>query len=138
MDHEKMESLRLEAVYPGHPVVVALCIMRAFPSLDEALAKSTHSDSPRALTSDAVPGAGSNVWGALDLLREIQNQGWSPDQAFDRARERWIRDTGPGTGNHENMHGPGQEQAEAWREAFIEKLSTWLPIPSRRSSPRVR
>lgn len=117
------ENLRDQSIYPGHPIVLALCIMREFSSLKEAKSPSPKTGHPQALTSAKVPGAGGNVWGALDLLTVAEVL--SPEGTWEHGEALWLRMVGPGRGNHENTFAPGKEQAHSVRAEFMAKLVAW-------------
>lgn len=130
-------QLSQDAVYPSHPVVVALCIMGVFDNLDAASAKSERTDYPLAMSHEEVPGAGSNVRAALDLLRFAQTH--TPEEAWMQAEDIWAYQVGTGTGNHENQHAPGKAQALTYRDQFLHEVKTWgHPAPTITARPSRR
>jgi hypothetical protein len=67
----RTEDGRLDfPVYPGHPITLAVQIARAFPSLVAAHERTPYGW-PAALSSDAVSGAGGNVYTALMALDKL-------------------------------------------------------------------
>lgn len=109
-------------VYPGHAVTLALLIVHAFPTLEAAEAKGR--DFPAALETNAIPGAGGNVYSALALLRRLRDgMGWreaienadggwkSCDDHF--GSERWKR---------------GQAQADRVKQRLHDRVGAWLGI----------
>ncbi len=105
------------AVYPGHPVTVALSIVTAFPSWLHATANNA------ALSSSLVPGAGGNVHLAMDLLLDLGTGGDFND-VFARADAVWaacddIKAQRP------EVWAQGQEQADGVKKALLEALSFW-------------
>lgn len=62
----------MKYVYPGHPITLAVSIIRAFPGdVTEAWKIREGKDFPNALISSEVSGAGGNVYRALDLVRDL-------------------------------------------------------------------
>lgn len=117
------EALGEPAVYPGHAVTLALLITHAFPSLEAAAA--TGKQFPRALESNNIPGAGGNVYVALDLLRRLRagevwedamwfaDEAWSNcDSQLERNTKRWVE---------------GQAQADRCKLLLAARASWWTP-----------
>ena len=105
-----------DAVYPGHPITLAWCIVKHFPGLPEAL--------KGALTSADIPGAGGNVHSGLDVLRrlssgmefglvvDLANRDWDEcDNQKRKLYDRWKR---------------GQTQAEEILPSFKELVYPWI------------
>lgn len=91
------------AVYPGHPVTVAYCILNTFDSLGAAEVPSGYGF-PAALGACEIPGAGGCVYVAMDLLRRMRDE----DQAVEAvlwADGQWSR-----TDNQESRY------PDRWRE----------------------
>jgi hypothetical protein len=57
-------------VYPGQPLVIACYILEKYSSLDEA--NKLGDRYPNALEDSDIPGAGGNIYGAIDLLYKIK------------------------------------------------------------------
>ncbi len=80
-------SESVKTVYPAHPVTVSAFIMFHFESLEEANKRSGINDYPNALSSQKIPGAGGDVYMALDFLnkkREIN------EEFFNECNNRYI------------------------------------------------
>lgn len=84
-----MSVLGEPVVYPGHPVALAVLIMAKYPSLEAAETKTgSHC---AALSDQDIPGAGGNVWMALDLLRMCRQVPVS--EALELIERRWNNQT---------------------------------------------
>jgi hypothetical protein len=109
-------------VYPGHAVTLALFIVHAFDTLEAAETKGR--DYPAALESHLIPGAGGNVYGALDLLRRLKD-GMRWGLALKGADDAWASCDGhPGT----DRWLKGQEQADWLKMSLHDRVGTWLGI----------
>lgn len=111
------ELLGEAAVYPGHPVTIAYCIVRNFDSLKVASDKGK--TFPGALESNDIPGAGGCVYSALDFLRKLAS-GMGYQEAVDRADATWgrtdnMRGAAEGTDEHERFT-KGQAQADRLKD----------------------
>lgn len=109
-------------VYPGHPLVIATCILRTFDSFAEASARSGNHSYPEALTHSAIPGAGGEVYQALDFLKRILEGRLDPKEALSFASERWKQN---GAGGHTEAVEPGIAQAAKLEEVFLTLLQKW-------------
>ena len=116
IDQELFRSLGLDstAIYPGHPITIAFCIMKAFPDYASA-AEHPNNEAPAALASSRIPGAGGCVYNALQLLRSLRD-GVSLKAAFEDADATWDR-----VDNHKDGGG-SYAKDEASRERY---LQTW-------------
>lgn len=108
------------AIYPGHPIVIGVHIMRAFPSLEAANKRGKMFRA--ALCSTQVPGAGGNVHSALRCLR-VATDG-DIDAAVRMAAQVWAncdnqRAKNPGRWSE------GVEQAARYEQEFREMVSKW-------------
>ena len=110
-------------VYPGHPNAIALIIMEKYPSYEAALDKPEDKQSAAALRDGDIPGAGGNVYSALDVLEKLVKDG--PEAAFEAGNKMWARMVGPGSGNHEKSFEEGQKQVDAIARRFLDKASSW-------------
>lgn len=110
-------------VYPGHPCVIAYMILKKYESYEKAIERSPGAGYPMALVDGDISGAGGNVYAALDILKAIVEKG--PEEAFSQGEAAWERCVGPGTGNIESAFIPGQEQAEKFRERFMNAAAMW-------------
>ena len=65
-------------IYPGHPIVIGFCVLKMFPSAQEALkpdAKGTSVSGPSAMVASAtIPGGGDAVYDTDYMLRSIWNK----------------------------------------------------------------
>ena len=114
-------------VYPGHPITIALEIMRTFGNYAEASAMTKHGWQA-ALSSSTVKGAGGAVLSGLAVLR-MMHEGSSVEDAFDYATMIWkqARSGGDFTANLQE----GQNEADALRDTFISEATTWIGAASR-------
>ena len=111
-------------VYPGHGLVVALFIMKAFESPAAALARTRYGWSECVGSSD-VPGAGDGAYAGARIVRMLAD-GRTADACVAEANRGWRGLVGPGTGNLEDAFVPGQEQADRFEQRFREMSETWL------------
>ncbi len=123
------------AVYPGHPLTIALCVVRTFKTLAEATEVDPESPSRflRALTDGAIPGAGGCVHLGLDVLRRLESgESWETVEAWaDRA---WAEcdDQAKGGGSVENKARyierwkKGQAQADVFKSALRAESAVWF------------
>ena len=119
------ELLGASAVYPGHPVTLALLITHAYPDLASADAVTEHGWAA-AVGSSEIPGGGGEVNVALALLRKVA-AGLPVEEAIAWGDERW---TASAAGGHHDRVAPGQAQADAAKALLIERLATWpLTLP---------
>lgn len=109
-------------VYPGHAVTVALFIIHAFDSFEDATRTEARNFFPNALGSHLIPGAGGNVYGALALLRHLR-EGMPWGKAIEIADRNWKDCDGHfGTLRWRS----GQEQADRLKPHLNERVWTWL------------
>lgn len=132
------------AVYPGHPVTVALCIVRHFPSLEVAMGRTQNDSSflgvsrPNALGDGTIPGAGGNVYLALDLLHVLA-KGIVFEEAVAQADKDWAECDSQAKGGYAWDKNPedhrdhylkrwqeGQAQADRFKAVFQEEVGKWL------------
>ena len=111
-----------EAMYPGHPLTLAVIILAKYEgNIESAFApkrdKGGGYHCPNALADNDIPGAGDCVYQALDLIRDVYKGRISPEKAIEHARKTWQHDrTYVG---HADRLVPGQEQADALAGAFL-------------------
>ncbi|MHD0644450.1 hypothetical protein ACYPKM_02285 [Pseudomonas aeruginosa] len=108
-------------VYPGHPLVLAYLVMRAFSSFSVANGKEPGSDYHRALTS-SIPGAGDHMHAAVRALA-LGDSGNSIDDMVAFAYDYWNRGN---AGGHTGNVSAGITQAVAIESAFRELAATWF------------
>ena len=107
-------------VYPGHPLVLATVIMKAFDSLDKA---AENVDGVFAAQMDRrVPGSADSIRLALCCLK-LGETGRKPAEMINAAENIWKRNMG--LGNQEQIK-QGSAQAELIEAKFIELASRWL------------
>ena len=106
------------AIYPGHPITIAFCMVHVFSSYAEAVEKDHHG-CPRAVSSRRIPGAGGCCYSALDFLASLR-KGTPLEVAFERADLTWGR-----TDNHQ-MAGGLYAKDEADRERFLKRWQDGL------------
>ncbi len=116
----ELELLGEPSVYPGHPVTIAWVIVNAFPSYEAAFAK-TESGYAAALASGDIPGAGGNVYAALDLLQRFR-EGVPFDDAIAYSNRVWQSYTSDG---FRDRREPGQAQADKVTAQLRERASWW-------------
>ena len=109
-------------VYPGHPTSLALLIMLAFDSFTEAATCHPEHPFPAALGSQTIPGAGGNVYNALEMLAHGRKHG--VEMALEWGDACWRRCVGPD--NFGDRYEPGQAQADAVKDRFRELAAVWL------------
>ena len=111
-----MSVLGEPVVYPGHPIALALLIMAKYPSLEAAETKNGQYSA--ALSDQDIPGAGGNVWMALDLLRMCRQV--PVPEALALIEQRW------------NNQGPADRpevvvrQGQRCLAAFVKNAPEWL------------
>lgn len=111
------------SIYPGHPIVIAWIIINTFDSWTTATAKREGAQYCEALSNAEIPGAGGNVYAAIDLLSNIF-KGVSYDAAFECASEWWASCDSQMTCNPRRWE-EGQDQADRVLERFAAKIATW-------------
>jgi len=109
---------KVDPVYPGHPVLLALQIMQEFTSLADANRRTSHGW-PAALSSSAVTGAGGPVYDALEILHLARSD---PQGAYLRGCEMW-RDSRTSDFSHKMQE--GIDAAERHKQDFLEACEKW-------------
>lgn len=107
-------------VYPGHPMVLALQAMLAFPSAAHAFAKTEYGWSVM-VGSSHVSGAGDCAHAADAVLRSIWSEQTTPEQSIIAADDYWRRLNK----GHEDRFRLGQAQADKLRQAFLDACTKW-------------
>jgi len=138
IDHILFKQLGLEPamlIFPGHPIAIAFCILKAFPNYAVAVKKDSH-NCPMAVSSSQIPGAGGSCYSALDFLTAL-HRGTSLKAAFEDADATWDR-----IDNHKDKGGiyatddasrerfyvrwkDGQAQADLIKPLFEGQESWW-------------
>lgn len=115
-------------VHPGHPLVIAICIMQKYESLEAASSpsqgrsvgedgKAEIMDYPIALGDSDIPGCGSSVCSALDLLSMA-----SADIAIKFASICWE---GECSGAYQKYYNKGTEASKELEPLFRELWARW-------------
>lgn len=117
------EILGEHAIYPGHPMTIAYCIINKYKSLEEASKLSEH-NCPEAVGDGDIPGGGGSVYSALDFLHNI-NKGVPIEIAIKEANKTWKSYC---WGPHADRAEPGQKQANNIKQKFIEAAFSWQLI----------
>lgn len=119
------QQLRFNYVYPGHPIIVAICIMHAFKNASEALEPS-HPDRswPKAVSSMEVPGGGDCAGAGADVIRMLRD-GKSTDEAIEFANDYWLRCVNPDGSNHPDKWESGQKEANDHIDLFKQMTEEW-------------
>ena len=127
-DHLDGETI----VYPGHPITLAYLITFEYASLEAATLKGAAY--PLALENSRIPGAGGNVYNAIDLLRRVR-QGVPIEDALLWADQAWgycdaqarggndPDDPKFGRDHYIARWKKGQEQADKYKERLRERLA---------------
>ena len=115
-----MMIFRREAVYPGHPLVVATFILSKYGSELERAFVSNQFGNVAALADPDIPGAGDCVMSALDLLRSIMEGEATPLQAIEAAKKKWSYER-TNCGHADSLRA-GEWQAAQLEPEFLELL----------------
>ena len=123
-----MASYRLErdllgghAIYPGHPVVLALLVTHIFPSLAAAATPTEHGWSA-ALGSNEITGAGDMVSSAMRLLHGVASRTTTIEEAIAWSNKQWRESA---AGGHPDRVERGQEQVDRAMPLLQSRLETW-------------
>lgn len=129
----KVDTLRREFVYPGHPLVIAFLMTKTYDGLSAALAPTDH-NRYHALGSQYIPGAGGNVYAAIDFLGWIRKGTFSIEESILHADKYWKSCDGMFQRNEkrtqdETYHDVwkrGQAQADELKPALMDRLVSWI------------
>lgn len=144
-DYELLKSKGIKpAVYPGHAVTVAYCIVNAFQTYEEAFQRTEHNWAA-ALGDGRIPGSGGCVASALDFLRRLR-QGATEEEAFQFADELWCTVDSQKNGGsifrrepetpeqaearkkrYQDRWREGQEQADLVKSLLLQHAAWWTP-----------
>lgn len=113
------ETIRYEAVYPGHPITVGLAILWRYGNLTAA--------KEEALADSQIPGAGGCVRSALTVLEECW-RGATIAEIQALAAEIWRHCDDQWIENPER-HQKGQQQADEVFAAYLTALRRWGCMP---------
>lgn len=127
--HSVPDSVSREFVYPGHPITIAAYIVEKFPSLAAASELNQH-NTPVAVASNDIPGAGGNVYHGLELLHNIRDNGLPA--ALTRAKEVWRIYTKDA---YQNRRDEGEHLSHRHLEILRRKLAGGWPLSPTSTSP---
>jgi hypothetical protein len=99
-------------------MVIASFIVRAFPDLASAMARTEHGW-PEALSCNDVPGAGGEVYGALEFLKRCRED-W--DAAVADANDHWQSTTSNG---YRDCYDLGMRQANGISSRLRKAVEKW-------------
>ncbi len=119
MSHFAKQLIGEWPVYPGHPVTIAYCIVSAFPTYEDAF-KKIDGGYPAALINCNVPGGGSSIHRALDMLRFLRSDTVTVDAILAWADKEWYNETHPESNTLE-----GQTQADKIKPLLLAKSDWW-------------
>lgn len=111
-----------DVVYPGHPVVVALCVVSRFDSYEKAI-EPMSKGTPRALGDLHIPGSGGCVYLALELLKRLRN-GSSWEDSIQWADEAWAR-VDDQRSRDKGRWKKGQDQADGLKPRLLKFKAWW-------------
>ena len=109
--------------YPGPPLLVAIDIMKAFPSATKAF-KSTPHGWTAAQGNAKVRGAGDMACAGVQVLKHFQLHR-SVEAAITYSRKLWVNSTGPGSSNFEKNHEAGLCAAKGAESEFMALATAW-------------
>jgi hypothetical protein len=112
-----------DAVYPGHPVTIAYCIVDQYESWEAASFCRDDSHICEALGDSAIPGAGGCVSAAIAHLKRLYVEKTDPEVVFQMMDDTWDRtDNHSDTAKYFNRWQAGQKQANNFKPRLIKKL----------------
>lgn len=101
-------------VYPGHPLTIACYIMENYSSLSEARSKGIQH--PKALEDSRIPGAGGNVYAALEILAQ------PVEESVGRANQIWQQYCGEA---YADRYDEGMAEAASLASRYRELREKW-------------
>lgn len=120
----KFEEINQYFEYPGQPLVLAACILLAFPTIEVAARKApSGSGYSSAEASCLVPGAGGQPSKALDVLLQFE-QDRDVEKAIQALHDGWRRSVS--SSNFPEAFELGQKKAEQLEPALraaLERLA---------------
>ncbi len=112
----------IRAVYPGHPVTIALAIVETYTSYEDATTVDPGKEFSRALSNTEIPGAGGNVYNALHMLKNLEKISW--EEAIRLADQTWAS-CDDQKNRYPERWKAGQEQADALKDRLRVALQAW-------------
>ena len=114
--------------FPGHPLVIATAIVRTFPSLLSADAR-TEFGWCQAQSDQRIPGAGDQVAAAMQCLR-LGRDGGTVDDMVSYARRAWLSSR---AGGYPDQVGAGVDEADRIEPVFRGLITAdWCGAPARK------
>jgi len=126
------DVLRMPVVYPGHPCLIAMQIMCAFPSYAAASQRTKHGWA-EALSCSHVRGAGGAVNQVMELLRLMTEESMPPEEAHSFGCMLWKRSR---QNDHPDALGRGETEAERRRDLFLSLSSFWTSLQHAPQEPQ--
>ena len=120
-ESDRIAAFRMRTIYPGHPCLVAMQIMCAFPRYQDAAQTTEHGWS-QALSCSQVRGAGGAVNQAMEILRLMSMETMSAAEAFEFGCMLWNRSR---RNDHPDALADGNEAAERQRCSFVDMADLW-------------
>lgn len=117
-----------ELVFPGHPLVLAVFVMKYFPSFEMAVDPKGAQQYLAALVSP-IPGAGGQIHEALQFLEYIKKGVLTSDEVVIAANKAWAACDGIKVKNPKKFKA-GQDQANKLEPEFLELVRTWISAPT--------
>lgn len=113
-----------DAVYPGHPFVIATFIVKTFKNWNDATNRTKECKyTANALADIRIPGAGGCVHSALQFLRYVREDIVSYEKAVEYVNDVWKHTDNHGESNLSRWR-EGQAQANrlinSWKKPIIE------------------
>lgn len=121
-DGVRKDALRMPTVYPGHPCLIAMQIMAAFPNYDAAAAPTAHGWR-EALSCSHVRGAGGSVNQGMEILRLMHDGSMSEEDAFAFGCMLWDRSR---QSDHPDALDEGRTAAGKQRDQFVSMARIWI------------
>lgn len=97
-------------IYPGHFALIAYFIVNQYSSFEEAN-QGTPSGFPKALAEPSIPGAGGEVYMALNFLKDIVVDGKDAEETFLEYHSRWKAG-----GHTKNIESSKEQGAFFWKK----------------------
>ena len=112
----------MKAVFPGHPLVIAVAILRKYSDVSKAFVKEEGHNYANALEDIDIPGAGGCVNSALDAIRYVQNGLMGINKAVEWCRDTWDRIDDNAT-NKPDRYFLGIKEAEEYEAEFRSRMT---------------
>lgn len=116
------EILQERYIYPGHPITIAYCIVSYFPTYEKAM-ELDHEGRVVTVQTWEIPGSGTAVHAALDMLRYLHDGTLDVKAAFAWADDAWKQCTDNKL--YSGIKDTGQEQADRIKPKLLEHIDWW-------------